>query len=755
MVDPRPRIPASNLLGSTSPATTCRASRLWCRSPRLASVRYLETLLQFARSGDAKALQEYVTNTGPTVSALLAAAVECADEDGRRFLIEAATREPLEPKRPSGWNDAHAAALVGDPMLLLRAQDRGADFEATSLSGTALTTAILFERLRFVRALLELDIDLRKPVMVRRARDLPTAMAGGAVASLRITPLSLALQTGQREMADVLLQHVELEPEHFGDALWSGDATLVAHVCDLLGKRVPALDSKLAGRIAGFKSLPEVPAATSEVLRVLAARNVPLGGLGERQWKSLARGGELELLQRGASHCGPPRRDEILACAAQCESDGCRRVLVDMARNQSTEDSSWNDAHIAALLDDVSMLASGRDDLNASSSQGAHGACFGPPLFVAIRLGHAAVVHRLIELGVDPRAETTLTRPDTVIMMNATPLAFAIRVGRMSVVDLLLAHDSITPRHLVDAVASGDAAMVLRVHEVLGGSCRLDSSLLLEAPTPAVVRALGEIGLDLTNVAAEVWTHWASRFFSWDEATHVASLGALFDAGVQPSAIGLFEVMRHHSLSMTQSMIDLFHTRGADLSRPVSRFQDEGSISELLFAGLPLALLQHLHGLGVPLRPQRVPPGSRDEKNKAKWLRQLGLLKELTLEDFTALRRPTPKEFRAWLATSAGLLGLRPDMTRAEVGAHLDLEGADLASGHFVLDFDAADTLVHVQLRYEELRAEEVDALLRVLEDHFGKGKGRGNRRTWKLPAGDIEYHMSNRAGWYVTMTRR
>ncbi|MEM7603784.1 MAG: ankyrin repeat domain-containing protein [Myxococcota bacterium] len=719
-----------------------------------------EALADLARAGDEQAVRTWLASQkkAPKAADLLAAAIQCDNDGCRRLLVEEATVEPVKPKRPSRWNDAHAAAILGDPALLSRALERGAKIEASSLTGTPLVTAIMLGHTPFVRALLELEVNATKAVKTARQKDLRAALEGRPVGTLSAAPLGIALQMGRSDVVEALVEHVPLAPSNFGDALWSGDPALVDRVCDALGGNVPPLDAKLSGRIAGYTLLDERDAAVVAVLRVLIARGIRLRALVDKQWRRLASAGERELLRAWSEHCeAVPATDALFTAALRTDDPECRSVLVDLAaRAKAPKDSSWNAAHVAALQGNVHALdeaVRAGADLGAPCLADVTRASQGTPLHVAIRLGHRPFVEALIEeYSVSPTAEVEMERPGQMGIVKTAPLALALSFGRANVVEYLRSYEALAAHHVADAVASGDPSLISFVCSDLGADAALPPSLLVEAPNVGSVQALADAGLDLGATPQRAWMRWARTFFSWNNDERLRSFQALLNGGVPASAVGLYELMRHHPSYRSKAFIDLFLAQGADLTQTVSRFDETGSVAEMLFDDLPLEAVKYLHARGTPLRPQRVAVDAADAKAKAAWLREVGLTKELSVEDFTALERPSPREVATFLATDEGLLGLTLGMKRSALGAAWDLTRVDFSSGHFTLDFSAADELVHVQLSYRAISSETGSAIYDTLRKRFGAGKGKGNRRKWKLAKGSVEWWDSAREGVYVTM---
>ncbi|MEM9074235.1 MAG: ankyrin repeat domain-containing protein [Myxococcota bacterium] len=225
-------------------------------------------LTKLTHEGELEPLQAWMAEQKkrPPVSDLLWCALFSEDEACQRFLVDVATKKKITPKKKGWpWNDAHAAAIVGDVEGLQRAIKRGADFEALAVPGTALTTAIRLRHIDFIKALIEHGVDTTTEVKMaplgKRHPNFTTLMM------IKATPLGVALRDACEETVEVLLEHIKVEPVHLGDAVHGGSTTLIHKICDTLGGAAP-LEPKL------FWSVHD-PA----VIPVLAERGLDLTAL--------------------------------------------------------------------------------------------------------------------------------------------------------------------------------------------------------------------------------------------------------------------------------------------------------------------------------------------------------------------------------------------------------------------------------------------------------------------------------------------
>lgn len=195
-------------------------------------------LKKLVKEGDAHGVRAHLDSEATTTNDLLWCAYWATDEACRELLIDAATTKKITPKKKGyPWNDAHAAAIVGDPAGIAKAEKRKADFEAVVSFGTPLTIAARLDHADFVRALLEKGVDATKPVRIARVKGV--TIFSGSMFMTDATPLGAALRLGNEASVDAFLERIELEPEHLLDAVQGGDEKLIRRVLDALGDRAP------------------------------------------------------------------------------------------------------------------------------------------------------------------------------------------------------------------------------------------------------------------------------------------------------------------------------------------------------------------------------------------------------------------------------------------------------------------------------------------------------------------------------------
>ncbi len=196
-------------------------------------------LIRLAHEGDAEATRTWLEaqKKRPPINDLLWCALFATDPEVRVLLVEVATANKIKPlKKGWMWNDAIAAAILGDPEGIARAVKRKADFEAVTVTGTPLTTALRLGHVEFARALLEHGVDTEKTVKMAELRYNNPATT--TVQMMNVTPFGLTLRDGNEETA-ALFGDDAIRPEHLGDAVRGGSAALIERVLQTLGKKAP------------------------------------------------------------------------------------------------------------------------------------------------------------------------------------------------------------------------------------------------------------------------------------------------------------------------------------------------------------------------------------------------------------------------------------------------------------------------------------------------------------------------------------